>query len=93
MAVGDYVLDGQNPPPFLLKALNYEKWGIGDIMKLPAGMLTQINVSLNCYHALMGYKSAAGRTAVWTKGNPAAWEIVSYILEQRWERINGDSHK
>ena len=86
MAVGDYVLDGQNPPPLLNKALNYEKWGIGDIMQLPAGLLPKINTALSYYHALNGYKSAAGSTAKWSKQYPHAWELVSRILEMRMER-------
>lgn len=86
MAVGDYVLDGHRPPPILTKALNYEKWGIGDIMKLPAGLLPKMNTALSYYHALTGYKSAAGNTAAWTKRYPHGWELVSWILEQRMER-------
>ena len=86
MAVGDYVLDGQNPPPLLIKALNYEKWGISDIMQLPAGLLPKINTALSYYHALNGYMSAAGRTADWTKKYPQAWKMVSLILEKRMER-------
>ena len=86
MAVGDYVLDGQKPPPLLIKALNYEKWGIGDIMQLPAGLLPKINTALSYYHALRGYTSAAGRTAIWSKNNPQAWDAVSLVLEQRMER-------
>ena len=86
MAVGDYVLDGQKPPPLLNKALNYEKWGIGDIMQLPAGLLPKMNVALNYYHSLSGYTSAAGKTSAWARNNPKAWELVSYYLEQRMER-------
>ena len=86
MAVGDYVLDGQKPPPILIKALNYEKWGIGDIMQLPAGLLPKINTALSYYHALTGYMSATGSTAAWTKRYPQAWDAVSWVLEQRMER-------
>ena len=86
MAVGDYVLDKQKPPPLLIKALNYEKWGIGDIMQLPAGLLPKINTALSYYHALTGYMSAAGSTAAWTKRYPQAWEAVALVLEQRMER-------
>ena len=86
MAVGDYVLDKQKPPPLLTKALNFEKWGIGDIMQLPAGLLPKMNTALSYYHSLSGYTSAAGNTAEWANRNPGAWELVSYYLERRMER-------
>ena len=94
MAVGDFVLDDRPPPVILQKGLNYEKWGIGDIMKLPAGWLTKINTGLSYYHALKGYTLAAGNTAAWTKNHPEAWEMVSTVIEWRLERKqNGDSYK
>ena len=93
MAVGDCVMDKTQPPPMLSKALNYEKWGIPDIMQLPAGMLPQINVCLNYYHALQGYKSAAGKTSAWSKSNPQAWEMVSYVLAERMERASGNRNQ
>jgi len=94
MAVGDYVFDGQNPPPLLNKALNYEKWGVGDIMQLPAGLLPKMNVVLNYYYSLNGYISAAGKTSAWSKSNPKAWELVSFVLEKRMERAkHGNRNK
>ena len=86
MAVGDNVFDGQKPPPILYTALNYEKWGIGDIMQLPAGLLPRMNTVLSYYHAVRGYTSAAGNTSGWAKSNPQAWDLVAYIIEQRMER-------
>ena len=93
MAVGDYVLDRQKPPPLLNKALNYKEWGVGDVMQLPAGLLPQMNLALNYYHSLNGYISAAGQTAAWSQKNPKAWELVSYYLEQRMERRHGNRNK
>ena len=93
MAVGDYVLDKQEPPPILRKALNYKEWGIGDVMQLPAGLLPKLNVALNYYHALEGYMSAAGQTAAWSNNNPRAWELVSYVIEERMNRKHGNRNK
>jgi hypothetical protein len=90
MAVGDYLFDGEQPPPILLKALNYERWGIGDIMQLPAGLLSRINISLNYYHAISGYLSAK-KVTQWTSNNPEAWDIVSWVINQRMERKRGNS--
>lgn len=93
MAVGDFVLSDEKPPPELTRALNYEKWGIGDIMQLPAGLLPIMNTALAYYHALNGYTSAAGQTAKWSKSNPKAWELVSYVLEKRMERAKNGNRK
>jgi len=93
MAVGDYVFDKQKPPPELVKALNYEKWGIGDVMQLPAGQLGTMNTALFYYHSLQGYRSAANKTVEWTKKNPQAWEAVSYIIDQRRKRKHGNRDK
>jgi len=90
MAVGDYVLDGQQPPPKLTLALDYEKWGIPDIMRLPAGLLPSVNLCLNYYHALMGYKSAS-KTTDWANRNPQAWNMASWVISQRMERKRGNS--
>ena len=90
MAVGDYVFDKKSPPPELARALNYEKWGIGDIMQLPAGLLPMMNTALNYYHALKGYKTATNSTVEWTKRNPEAWEMVSWVISERRERKRGN---
>jgi len=92
MAVGDYLFDGGEPPPILLKALNYERWGIGDIMQLPAGLLPRINLALNHYHAINGYLSAT-KVTQWTNANPQAWDIVSWVISQRMERKRGNRDK
>ena len=86
MAVGDYLFDKKKPPPELVKALNYEKWGIGDVMRLPAGMLPMFNVCLNYYYAIQGYRNASNKTVEWTKRNPDSWDMVSWVIEQRKER-------
>lgn len=92
MAVGDYLFDGGSPPPLLRKALNCDKWGIGDIDKLPAGLLQKINIALNTHNAIRGYQSARKATT-WTKDNPQAWELVSYVIKERMERKRGNSDK
>ena len=86
MAVGDFVLDRKAPPPELIKALNYERWGIGDIMQLPAGLLPIMNTCLSYYHSLSGYMSAAGNTSAWASRNPKAWQLASEVIEARMER-------
>lgn len=93
MAVGDYVFDRHSPPPMLVKALNCEKWGVGDMTKLPAGMLPSMNIALNYYHALTGYKNSAGRTSEWARRNKPAWEMVSWIIEKRMERSRGNRNQ
>lgn len=92
MAVGDYVWDQTQPPPLLIKALNYEKWGIGDINSLPAGILSQMNTALNYYHAMSGYRSAP-KSSDWSKRNPGSWDLVSWYLAQRMERIRGNRNQ
>jgi len=83
MGIGAHIFDSTPPPPDLKRALNYKSWGIADVMSLPAGMLPRINTALSYYNALMGYKSAGNRTVEWTKTNPKAWEMVSWIIAQR----------
>jgi hypothetical protein len=92
MAVGDYLFDGAKPPPELARALNYEKWGIGDIMRLPAGLLPTMNVCLNYYHAIASYQSAV-KTTEWSRKNPQAWNLVSWVIAQRRERKHGNRHQ
>jgi len=89
MAVGDYLFSGDEPPPLLQKALNYERWGIGDINRLPAGLLTKVNTVLSYYHAIRSYQSA-GKVTTWSKSNPEAWKMVSYIISERMERKRGN---
>lgn len=89
MAVGDAVWDQTAPPPILAKALNYERWGIGDIMQLPAGVLPMVNTVLSYYHALHGYRHAV-KTTDWSKRNPDAWRLVSWYIAQRMERNRGN---
>jgi hypothetical protein len=89
MAVGDYLFDEQEPPPLLSKALNFERWGISDIRSLPAGLLPRMNMLLNYYHAIRSYQSAR-KTSEWTKNNPQAWDMVSWVIGQRMERKHGN---
>ena len=93
MAVGAYVWDQAKPPPMLVKALNYEKWGVADVMQLPAGLLPQLNTALNFYHAMRGYRGARKSTE-WSKSNPDGWNIVSWYLSERMEqRKSGDRNQ
>jgi hypothetical protein len=92
MAVGDYLFDGGQPPPILTKALNCDKWGIPDIARLPAGLLPEINMTLNYYHAIKGYQKAH-KTSEWTKSNPDGWNLVSWIINQRMERKRGNRNQ
>lgn len=92
MAVGDYVFDDMQPPPILAKALNYERWGIGDVMQLPAGLLPRINTVLSYYHAMQGYRQSS-RATEWAKRNQSAWDMVSWYLAQRMEQKRGDRNQ
>ena len=93
MAVGDYVFDKQKPPPELARALNYEKWGIGNLMQLPAGLLPRMNTVLSFYHSLQNYRSATNRTVAWAKANPDQWELVTFVIDQRRKRKRGNRNK
>ena len=93
MAVGDYVFDKEQPPPTLIKALNYKNWGIGNIMQLPAGLLPQMNTVLFFYDALRGYQAAHMRTVQWTKDHPQQWEAVTLIISERRKRKRGNRTK
>lgn len=92
MAVGDYLFDGGEPPPLLARALNYERWGVGDVRSLPAGLLPKVNICLNYYHAISSYQSAT-KTTEWARRNPKAWEFVSWIISQRMERKRGNRNQ
>ena len=76
-----------SPPPELSRALNYKSWGVADVMRLPAGLLPRMNVTLNYYHALAGYKNAQSqnKTNDWIKANPKQWDMVSRIIKMRLE--------
>lgn len=92
MAVGDFLFDGGSPPPILRKALNYERWGMGDVMNLPAGLLPQINAALNVHNAIKSYQSAR-KSTTWASDNPDAWNLVSYIISERMERNRGNRNQ
>lgn len=85
--VAAHVLDEAPPPLELQRALNYQAWGVGDIMNLPAGMLTKMNLALNYHRALVGYKRAAKghQTVEFSKKNPQEWELVTWVLAKRKE--------
>jgi hypothetical protein len=88
MAVADYVMRDDPPPPELSRALNYQSWGAVDIMALPAGMLGKMNTCLAYYRALSAYRKASAQkqTVEFTRQNPREWELVTRILALRKER-------
>ena len=92
MAVGDHVIDQRPPPPILSTALSYERWGVGDVMRLPPGMLRQMNIAINYYRTLNAYRSAQ-KTGEWARRNPQAWDMVSWYLGQRMEQRRGDRNQ
>lgn len=92
-AVSDHAFDGEKIPPELQQALNYRAWGVGNIMTLPAGLLPRMNVSLNVYRAIQGYRSAGNKSVEWTRRNPQQWEIVSALIADRKRGKHGDSTK
>jgi len=85
MVVAAHVFDGEPPPPELSRALNYQAWGVVDIMTLPAGMLRKMNTALSYYRAFTGYKQAVAqhKTVEYTRNNPDAWDMVSKVLAMR----------
>jgi len=85
MDVAAYVFDNTPPPPELKRALNYKAWGVVDIMNLPAGLLSRMNIALSYHRALSGYRQANAqhKTVEFTKNNPKEWEMVSEILAKR----------
>ena len=91
MGVADYAFDGGSCPPALSRALNYRSWGVSDVMQLPAGMLPQMNTSLNCYDAITGYLRASSKikTNEWIKQYPKQWETVSWFIAERGKRKYG----
>ena len=85
MSVAAYVLDKEPPPHELIRALNYQSWGVVDVMNLPAGLLPRMNVALNYHRALSGYVQAAkmNKSVDFTKSNPQDWDMVSRVLAIR----------
>lgn len=85
--MADYVLGNEPPPPELIRAFDYEQWGV-NIMELPPGEIRAASQSINAYKNLAAYKQAAGsnRTSEWTAQNPQAWEFVSAIIAERMKR-------
>lgn len=82
MAVAGYVFDGDPAPPLLLTAFDLQTYTT-DFMNLPAALFLGAKHAYNAYHALHGYKSAAGKTAQWADRNPEAWAFVSDVLKAR----------
>jgi hypothetical protein len=89
MAVAGYVLDDDQPPPELTRALNYRSWGVADVMMLPAGMLPRMNTSLAYYNALVSYRSAPFPKNPWIEKNPDDWDLVTRVLNWRIEEHKG----
>lgn len=83
MAAAAVVFDKATPPPELSEAWLYQRWGLGNVLELPAGRIQKINAVLNVYNACNAYQSAGGRSVEWTKRNPAAWNLVSALIADR----------
>jgi len=83
--VAEHVFDKTQPPPELARALNYQAWGVGDIMNLPAGWLLRMNIVLNYYRAFTGYLNAAAsnQSVEFTRKHPKDWGLVSAYLAER----------
>lgn len=79
------MFDGEPAPPLLLTAFDLRTYHT-DYMHLPATIFIGMKQAYNAYHALHGYKSAAGKTAAWASQNPQAWEFVSEVLKARMEK-------
>lgn len=85
MAVGAYVWDDAPPPPELSRALNYQSWGIADVMNLPAGLLPRMNTTIAYYNALAGHRKAGIWKTKWIENNPDAWDLVTRMMNWRRE--------
>ena len=83
MAVAGHVFDKTPAPPALKQAQMYQRWGVADITKLPAGLPERLTVCLNVHNACAGYLAAGGKTVAWTRANPQAWNLVSWIIAER----------
>ncbi len=86
MAVAAYVFDKAPAPPVLIKAWDYETYGV-DVLALPIGELQAVKTAAYAHAALSGYKHATGRTVKWAEQNPEAWEFVAEVLA-----VRKDSH-
>lgn len=91
MAVADYVLGDEPPPPELIRAFDYDTWGV-DVLDLPPGEVRIASQAINTYKNLAAYKGAAGRnkTSEWTAQNPQAWDFVSGLIAERMKRRRND---
>ena len=87
MAVADYVLGDEPPPPELVRAFDYKTWGV-NVLDLPPGEARIASQAWNTYENLAAYKRAAGqhKTSEWTASNPQAWEFVSGLIAERMRR-------
>lgn len=90
MAVADYVLGDEAPPPELIRAFDFKTWGV-NILDLPPGEVRALSTAINSYENLAAYKRAAAqhKTSDWTRANPQAWEFVASIIAERRRRRNG----
>jgi len=86
MAVAAHVFDSDPPPPVLVKAWDYQSFGV-DLLSLPAGELNALRLATNAHQALRGYTQASGHTVEWTNRNPSAWNLVSAIIEARRKEL------
>lgn len=83
MAVAGYVFDKHPAPPELLRAWDYQAYGV-NVLELPAGELPHVKLANNSYRAMAGYKHAgAGKTVAWSRANPDEWAFVASVLEVR----------
>lgn len=80
------MFDGHPPPPPLMRAWDYEHYGV-DLMELPPGELPLIRTANNAYRALSSYKNASGNTAKWAEQNPDTWAWVAEVLAERRTRL------
>lgn len=82
MEVAGHVFDKMPAPPALVRAWDYQAYGV-NVLDLPAGELATVRLAHNAHRAMSGYKHAAGKTVAWSKANPEAWAFVASVLETR----------
>jgi len=89
-AVADCAQYGEPAPPSLLMAWRIEQWGDPygkGWMHWPAGMIDRVTIANNVYKAFKAYLGAKKLTD-FTASNPAAWEIVTSVMNLRKEHGN-----
>ena len=85
--MGDYIYQGDDPPPHLKRAFDYKAWGV-NVFELQPGEVRAVSAAYNIWQAISGYRQAASafKTSEWSQQNASAFEIVTEYLAERKKR-------